>query len=37
MANQLSSVQSSVLLYLEVSLALYQAVIPLFFFVYTVI
>lgn len=36
MANQLRSVQSSVPLYLEVSLALYQAVTP-FFFVYIVI
>lgn len=36
MANQLSSVQSSFPLYLEVSLALYQAVI-LLFFVYIVI
>lgn len=36
-ANQLSTVQSSVLLYLEFSLAFYQAVIPLLFFVYIVI
>lgn len=37
MANRLSSVQSSFPLYLEVSLALYQALIPLLFFVYIVI